>query len=62
MDLSTRPLTLPELELLRARLRSLGLSNAAAARALGVSEETLRAALWGQRVQPAKREKMLNDR
>jgi predicted DNA-binding protein (UPF0251 family) len=59
IDLSTRPLTAAELELLRARMFALGTSKAEAARAMGVSVETLQAALEGQRVQCAKREKLL---
>jgi len=59
MDLTTRALTAAELKLLKARLRSLDVSATAAASALGVSPETLQAALRGQRVQCAKRERLL---
>ena len=59
IDLSTRPLTAAELKALKARLRSLNVCHTAAATALGVSPETLQSALQGQRVQCAKRERML---
>ena len=59
LDLSTRALTAAELNLLQAKLRSLNTSPTAAARALGVSPDTLQAALLGKRVQCAKRERML---
>ena len=55
IDLSTRPLTAAELKVLKARLRALNTSHTAAALAL----ETLLAALRGQRVQCAKRERLL---
>ena len=58
IDLSTRPLTAAELASLKARLREFRF-RAAAARALGVSVETLQAALKGQRVQCAKRGRLL---
>jgi len=60
-DLSTRPLTAAELEVLKTRLREFRF-QAAAARALGVSVETLQAALEGRRVQPAKRSKLLGEK
>jgi len=62
LDLSTRPLTAPELEVLKARLRVLNASHEAAARVLGVSPETLLAALQGRRVQCAKRSKLLDEK
>lgn len=53
---TVRPLTAAELEVLRARLKSLGLSVKAAAKAIGVTPETLLSAIHGRRVQWAKRE------
>jgi hypothetical protein len=58
IDLSTRPLTDGELVRLKARLREFRF-QATAARALGVSVETIQGALEGKRVQCAKREKLL---
>lgn len=66
LDLSTRALTDGELIVLKARLRSLRCAArghfgpVAAARAFGVSLETLQNALAGRRVQCAKREKLLD--
>jgi len=59
LDLTTRALTADELETLKAKLRALGTSHEASARALGVSPDTLWSALKGRRVQCAKREKLL---
>lgn len=64
LDLATRPLTPAELEALKVRLRYLRSlkirSKEAAAQVIGVSPETLLAALQGRRVQAAKRSKLLD--
>jgi predicted DNA-binding protein (UPF0251 family) len=60
-DMKTRPLTTKELAQLRARLAQLDLPRYKAAQKLGVSQETLLAALTGKRIQPAKRATLLKE-
>lgn len=59
IDLTTRPLTAAELDTLKFKLRQLKLSHTAAAKAIGVTPETLQSALRGARIQCAKRERLL---
>jgi hypothetical protein len=58
-DMKTRPLTKGELVSLRARLAQLDLPRYKSAQEIGVSQETLLAALAGKRIQPAKRSILL---
>ena len=62
-DMKTRPLTPKERAKLRNRITQMNLryGDGRAARKIGISPETLIAALGGKRIQPAKRAILLKD-